>query len=146
MFTINKNPTTADLRGFSWAMLGGFIGLGLVISVASAVLGWLTIDPAKAKSTFYVFTAIGVAFFLISRFAPHPIARGLYVAWMSAVVPIGIVMSTIMLTMLFIVILPIFSVIVRLGDPLRKKLNTSASYWEDSKPHEPTLERMRRPF
>jgi hypothetical protein len=41
--------------------------------------------------------------------------------------------------------LPLFSLIVRFGDPLRKKLG-GATYWEPYRPHEPTLERMRRPF
>ncbi|MEK7710827.1 MAG: hypothetical protein AAB341_02930, partial [Planctomycetota bacterium] len=64
---------------------------------------------------------------------------------MTATAPVGIVMSTILLTMLFMLILPVFSLIVRMGDPLRKKLG-GATYWEDYKAHEPTLERMRRPF
>ncbi len=146
MFTVNKNPTTDDLYKFAWSMLGGFGAMGLLLWLASSVLGWIEIDPDRARRITFVLFAIGAVMFTVGRFAPHAAARALYVGWMSAVVPIGIVMSTIMLTVLFIVILPIFSVIVRLGDPLRKKLNTGASYWEDSKPYEHTIERMRRPF
>lgn len=146
MFTVNKNPTTDDLYKFAWSMLGGFGAMGLLLWLASSVLGWIEIDPDRARRITFVLIAIGAVMFTVGRFAPHAAARALYVGWMSAVVPIGIVMSTIMLTVLFLVILPIFSVIVRLGDPLRKKLNTGASYWEDSKPHEHTIERMRRPF
>ena len=146
MFTVNKNPTTDDLYKFAWSMLGGFGAMGLLLWLASSVLGWIEIDLDRARRITFVLFAIGAVMFTVGRFAPRAAARALYVGWMSAVVPIGIVMSTIMLTVLFIVILPIFSVIVRLGDPLRKKLNTGASYWEDSKPYEHTIERMRRPF
>jgi len=59
---------------------------------------------------------------------------------------IGTIMTTIMLTILFIVLLPLFSLIVRLGDPLRKKITSGPTYWEDYKPHEASIERMKRPF
>ena len=74
------------------------------------------------------------------------LARPIYVGWMTIFVPVGIAMSTVLLTVLFFVLLPLFSVIVRLGDPLRKKLKAEGSYWEDSRKHEPTLERTMRPF
>jgi hypothetical protein len=69
----------------------------------------------------------------------------LYVTWMRASTPIGLAMSTVLLSVLFLFMLPLFSLVVRLGDPLRKKLGET-TYWEDYKPHEATLERMRRLF
>ncbi len=72
-------------------------------------------------------------------------ARPVYVAWMTVTVPIGLVMSTVLLTVLFVFVLPLFSLIVRWSDPLQKKLGAS-TYWEEYKPHEHTLERMRRLF
>ena len=67
---------------------------------------------------------------------------------MSVTVPIGIAVSTVLLTVLYFVLLPVFSVIVRFGDPLRKKLSRGGaeSYWEDHKPYEVTLDRMERLF
>ena len=67
------------------------------------------------------------------------------IAWMSITVPIGIAMSTLLLTIMFILVLPLFSLIVRLADPLRKRLSGS-SYWENYPKHPPTLDRLRRPF
>ncbi len=65
---------------------------------------------------------------------------------MSLAVPLGIVMSTIALSILFFVLLPVFSLIVRRSDPLRKKITRSGTYWEDYKHYEPTLDRMQRQF
>jgi hypothetical protein len=42
-------------------------------------------------------------------------------------------------------LLPVFS-LIRFSDPLRFKLKSGGSYWEDHPPHEPTLERTMRPF
>jgi len=69
-----------------------------------------------------------------------------YVGWMSAAFAIGAVMTVVLMTVLFIVLLPLFS-LTRLADPLRMKLKPAGeSYWEDHKHHESTLERTARPF
>jgi hypothetical protein len=91
-----------------------------------------------------VSASLGAALLALSR-ASRSMTKTVYVGWMTATAPVGIVMSTILLTVLFVLILPVFSLIVRMSDPLRKKLG-GATYWEDYKAHEPTLERMRRPF
>ncbi|UCF32729.1 MAG: hypothetical protein JSV78_10385, partial [Phycisphaerales bacterium] len=80
-----------------------------------------------------------------SSLASYPVARAVYVTWMSIVVPIGIFVSTIVMTLLFVVVLPVFS-LIRFSDPLRKKLHKEGTYWEEAKPYEPTIERMTRPF
>ena len=89
--------------------------------------------------------ALGAALLVLSLTAVE-LTKRIYVAWMSVATPIGIVMSTLMLTVLYFVLLPVFSLIVRRADPLRKRLSDADRYWEDYKPHEATLERMRRPF
>ena len=76
---------------------------------------------------------------------PRPSHRTRYVGWMSLVVPIGIFMTTIGMTLIFVIVLPVFS-LIRFSDPLRKKLHHGETYWEDPRPYEPTLERMTRPF
>jgi hypothetical protein len=45
-----------------------------------------------------------------------------------------------------VIVLPPFSLLVRRKDPLRRKRTKEGSYWEDYKPYEPTLERMKRLF
>ena len=148
MFKVNRNPTKRDLRFFAWSMLLGFDGLSSLLLVTA----WLKFGrerPFFSPGSGVMLAAIALAAIgtvtgvlsLLSR----RVARKLSIAWMTVTVPIGIVMSAILLTVLFVFLLPLFSVIVRLGDPLRKKLG-GTTYWEDYKPYEHTLERMRRLF
>ena len=131
-------------------MLIGFGAIGAVLRF----LAWRRTDATGSLATWrndgsqiaaVGLWIIGAALFTLSMASPR-LTKLVYVGWMSATVPIGVVMSTILLTMLFVFILPIFSLIVRMGDPLRRKLKTNGSYWEAYKRHEPTIERMRRPF
>ena len=66
-------------------------------------------------------------------------------AWMIGATGIGKVMLPVFLTLVFFILLPVFT-LVRLADPLRMKLTKEATYWEPHKPHEATVERMLRPF
>ena len=149
MFTVNKNPTPNDLRKFGWAMLIGFGGIGALTwllpwirGLEGAALGWWGGGGQIASLCFW---AVGVSMWAVGLTLPGA-AKPMYVVWMSLTVPIGLVMSTILFTILFILLLPLFSIVVRFGDPLRKKRHTRKSYWEDYKPYEPTMERMARPF
>jgi hypothetical protein len=58
---------------------------------------------------------------------------------------LGTAMSIVMLTLMFFLVLPVFA-LIRLKDPLRMKLHREASYWEEPKPQEASIERMMRPF
>jgi hypothetical protein len=71
--------------------------------------------------------------------------RVLCVTWMTGAMYLGMVMTAVLLSVLFLILLPVFS-LIRLADPLRLKMKSSGSYWEDPSPHEATLERTRRPF
>ena len=147
MLTVNRNPTENDLRKFGRAMFIGFstlavlLWLGVWRKSGAALFTW-TGTPGQWLSLGLI--GLGVALFAASVAAPT-LTKSVYVVWMTATVPIGIVMSTALLTILFVFVLPVFALIVRLGDPLRRRLG-GATYWEDFRPHEPTLERMRRPF
>lgn len=149
MFTVNKNPGAGDLRKFGWAMLIGFGVIGVLVWLApwlktgeAGALAW----AAKANQiTAAAFWALGLVLAILS-FSSPALARPVYVVWMSIAVPIGIVVSTIMLTLLFVLVLPPFSLVARLTDPLRKKRHAGGTYWEDYRRHEPTLERTARPF
>jgi len=147
MFTINKNPSVYDLRKFGWAMLFGFGVIGVILWVIAwqryggGSFGW---SGAPGQQVAVGLFMLGVGLCVIGTTAPS-LARPVYIAWMSVTVPIGLVMSTILLTVLFVLVLPLFSLVVRWGDPLRKKLG-GTTYWENYKPHEHTLDRMRRTF
>ena len=148
MFTVNRNPSRADLRKFGWAMLFGFGVIGLFLWVMAwrkygghGPLGW---SGASAQIVALRLGVSGFGLFALSWVSPAS-AKPVYVGWMRTTVPIGMVMSTILLTVAFTFMLPLFALVVRWGDPLRKKLG-GATYWEDYKPHDHTLERMRRLF
>ncbi len=150
MFTVNKNPDADELRKFGWAMLIGFGVIAMVFWAAPwwkardvAVLAW---SGSGLQTTAIAFGGLGLLLCIFGHAVPV-VAKPVYVIWMSVTVPVGIVMSTVLLTILFVVLLPIFSIVVRFGDPLRKKLSPdSDTYWEDYKPHEATLDRVGRPF
>ena len=149
IFTVNKNPTVREVRAFGWAMLGGFLLLGAILWIA----GWWKAAPPRGFFEWIGSTGHWVILFmwvlgpvlLALSHAPYAVGRGTYVTWMSLAVPIGILMSNVMLTLLYFVLLPVFS-LIRFGDPLRKRLSKDGTYWEDHKEHEPTLDRMMRPF
>ncbi len=146
MFTVNRNPTPRDLRFFAWSMLFGFNGLALLLLiVASWKIGRPFFSPGPRLLFFGMALSVIGTLTAIASLASADVGRRLYIAWMTITVPIGIVMSTMLLTGLFVFLLPLFSLIVRLGDPLRRQLSGS-TYWENYKRYEPTLERMRRPF
>lgn len=133
VFTVNRDPFAADLRKFGGAMVLGF-------GVIGGILFW-----AGAMAVAIGLWSLGVVLFLLTRVSLSA-SRPVYVVWMTAASLVGMVMSTILLTLLYFTLVPVFSLIVRRGDPLRKKLHDGASYWEDYRAHEPTLERCQRPF
>ncbi len=137
MFTVIRNPTLHDLRKFGWAMLAGFAVIG-------GVLWYFGARGSTSSYVGFLLWGAGIVLWLLALLTPAA-AKPVYVVWMTAGMAIGTVMSTILLTLLFVFLLPLFSLVVRMGDPLRRKLG-AATYWEKYKPHEATLERMRRPF
>jgi len=149
LFVVNKEPSPRELRGFGKAMVLGFGLLGAAIwtvawlrSDGASLLAW---TGSRPQATAGVLWSLGIVLAAIS-FAAPTVAKPIYVAWMTVATSIGVVMSTVLLTLLFLLMLPVFSLIVRRSDPLRKRLHRGATYWEDYKPHEATLERLRRPF
>ena len=71
--------------------------------------------------------------------------KAIWEGWKRFTEKLGIVMTFIMMTVMFIVILPVFS-LVRFSDPLRRKRHSGGTYWEEHKPYESTLDRAKRAF
>jgi len=149
MFTVNKNPTPKDLKKFGSAMIIGFGTLAIILWVLpwirsgdSSVLDW---TGMRNQWMAIVFVGLGVFLAVLGHGMPG-IAQPVYVTWMTIATPIGLFMSTLALSVLYFLLLPVFAIIVRQSDPLRKKTEGKDSYWEDYKPYEPTMERLRRPF
>lgn len=149
MLQIKSDPSPHILRSFGRTMLIGFGAIGAIIWLLAwrkgLIPGLVSWSGSGAQIAAVLLWTIGVGLFVLSRFAPGP-ARHVYVIWMTVANAVGFVMSTILLTLMFLLILPLFSVIVRRSDPLRKRLINDGTCWEDYKHHEPTLERMRRLF
>lgn len=149
MFVVNRRPDAAELHKFGYAMALGF---GILGALLWAFPAWRAGEPITdwagrgTQIAALCLWALGLILLIVSRL-PGPLATPVYVAWMTGATAIGLVMTTLLLTPMFVIMLPVFSLIVRHGDPLRRKLRPEAkTYWETYKPHEPTLERLRRPF
>ena len=145
MQPVNRNPSSGDLHKFGWAMLLGF-------GIIGALLCYLGPDPNGWRWTGVTAQKIAVgAWFLgpvllLISWGPKSLARPVYVGWMTVAMYLGTVVTFALLSVLFIVLLPIFS-LIRFADPLRLRLlGPGASYWEDHRHHESTLERTIRPF
>ncbi len=144
---VNLDPSADELRKFGWVMLIGLAVIGSVFWLA----GWAAQRPTVPLLgiTFARFAvglwAVGAILWIVSRISVGA-TRGIYIGWMSATRPVGIFMAVVMMTLMFFVFLPVFSLIVRRSDPLRRTLSNADSYWEEVKPYEPTLKRMSRLF
>jgi len=117
--------------------------------VIGLLIWWLKhpADPAAGPTVWQVVAlvlwgaagAVGAISFLVPAAARH-----VYVGWMTVAMVLGAVMTHVLLTVLFVVLLPAFT-LIRFRDPLRKRLRGD-SYWEAYDRHEDTLERVSRPF
>ena len=141
MMTVNRNPSPRELRQFGLAMLLGFGLLGVVLWCSES-WGWA---GGPRQRTALMFWGLGVLLCACSL-APRGLSVPVYVIWMTGALWIGKIVTPVMLTIVFVLLLPIFS-LIRLGDPLRLRLKPeSESYWEDHQHHDSTLERTKRPF
>ncbi len=149
MFTVNKNPTPQDLKKFGTAMIIGFGTLAIILWVLpwiksgdSSVLNW---SASRNQLMAIAFVGLGLFLAILGHGMPG-VAKPVYVTWMSIATPVGLFMSKVALSVLYFLLLPVFAIIVRRSDPLRTKNEGKDTYWEDYKPYEPTIERMRRTF
>jgi hypothetical protein len=132
LFEVNRHPSRSELYRFGATML---IGLGVI----GALLWWRGWPGAAV-----VLWVVGVVLGILSV-GPVGLGTKVYVGWMLVAAGIGRVVMPVFLTLVFVLLLPVFS-LIRFADPLRLRLKSEGSYWEPHKPHEATLERMRRPF
>lgn len=142
---VNRNPTPRDLRGFAASMLFGFGVIGGLLWWASsrgdAGRGWRS-DGAQWLAV--ALWSVGLLTAATALGAPA-LGKKVYVNWMLAAAAMGRVTMPVLFTLMFIIILPIFT-LIRFKDPLRKRMGAEDGYWEKHKPHEATIERMQHPF
>lgn len=150
MLSVNRNPSPAELRSFGRVMLGGLGLIGLILWYLGVKPdgSWIPTSFAWNGGGHHyvalVLWLLGAGIFLVTLISLRA-SRGVYIVWMSVAVVIGTVVTTLLLSLIFFIMLPLFA-LIRLKDPLRLKLGTEPSYWEDHKSDEVTLERMRRIF
>ncbi len=145
MIQVNRNPDLNTLRSFGLAMLLGFGLLGGLLWYAWPDPNSFAWRSAGGQKLAIGLWAVGTLLALAS-IGPRGIAVPVYVGWMTIGMFLGGIMTFIMMSALFFVLLPVFS-LIRFKNPLRLKLKPPGeSYWEDCREHEPTLERTARPF
>ncbi|RMH16218.1 MAG: LPXTG cell wall anchor domain-containing protein [Acidobacteria bacterium] len=112
------DPQTGDFRNFGWLVGGVFLLLG-------ALFWWL------GRSWYPVMLWIGGPLVVLGTVAPR-LLRPIYWGWMSLAVVMGFVVTRVLLTIFFLlVIIPVGLTFKLIGrDPLHRKLDRrAASYW-----------------
>ncbi|MGH9175718.1 MAG: hypothetical protein ACRD1H_15240 [Vicinamibacterales bacterium] len=120
MLPINRNPSAHELRRFTR------LWLPLFVAVAGTVVWWRLRSPLAAAGVWGIGGAL-VAVALSS--AQH--ARTVFVGLQTITYPIGLVISTVALVVLFYgVFTPIGWTMRLIGrDPLRLRARTAPSHW-----------------
>lgn len=122
------------LRNFGLVVGGVFAGIAAVIAWRSAVLGPWVLGLGSVGTTLVAF---GLA-------APR-VLRPLFRVWMGLAVVLGFVMTRVLLTVVFVLLLVPIGLVLRLlgKDLLRLKLDRSAvSYWLPKEPSAEGAERL----
>lgn len=136
---VNRNPSRRDVRQFGWVVFGGFV----VIAAILAAWGLRSDEGSARLIAAGVLAGAGMLIAIVSRIS-YAAGRILYIGWMTPALWLGLVMTTVLLTVLYFLLLPWFA-LIRFRDPLRLRRH-GGSYWEEPSHHAATLERTRRPF
>jgi len=123
MISLKWRPTPRDLRLFA------------VLQVAFCALCVTVLIPGLSRRTIGGVLAISSATAVVGVLAPRRIAW-IYRGWMLLVFPIGWCVSYCVLAATFYLILTPIGLIMRLcgHDPLRRRPDSSATFWEERPP------------
>lgn len=126
LIEVNWRPNTKQLRGF-----------GIVAFVASGVIS-LALYLLKGLGFQWALIILGVGFVIfLSSLACLKLARMIYVSLMAATLPIGFVVSFILLAAFYFLLLTPLALFFRLigRDPLHREFDSAAnSYWGTRSP------------
>jgi hypothetical protein len=128
MLEINRNPTPRELRQFAAIWFPAFAAM------VGGMLYWKAQQPRAA----WLVWGIGAALSLVGFFTPR-FMRLVYVGLMIAVFPIGWVVSHLLMTVLYFLVLTPIALLMRLfgHDPLHRRLDRQATtYWVGHDPGE----------
>lgn len=85
------------------------------------------------------------AVLLLAVVAAPAARRGIARAWMAVGTVIRRILTFVLLTVLYVAVLPVFA-LIRFRDPLRLRRSAASTFWDDHETDEPTLDRASRPF
>ncbi len=131
-----KRVPVPEIRKFGLVVGGVFSALGIWFLIRHKPSAWALLGP-------------GLGLVLLGAGWPRALRR-IYVVWMSLAILMGLIVSTVLLTVLFFLVMSPLGLLARLcgQDFLRRKLDRKAmSYWQDRPPSErPARERLERQF
>ena len=120
MIEVKKDFTKRELLWF-----------GPLMALFAGIIGWVAINKYEANRVAYGIWSVAAVLIVLYYLIP-PMRKPTYIAWMYAVMPIGWVMSHLLLGAIFyLLVLPI-GILMRLSgyDPMRRKFDRSAeTYW-----------------
>ena len=135
LIEINWNPDRRQLRWFALAcavVCGGLAGW----LVATEHLFGFALSPGPARTTAWVLFGVAGAAAVLCAAAPAAL-RPLYVVLTVVTLPIGWVVSHVVLAVMFYGVITPFALVFRLigRDPLHRKIDPDAeTYWVPRKP------------
>ena len=136
MLKFDPNPPDSQLRQFAWFSLFGFPAIGWLI------LHWW---HGGSTTTAWVLTAIGVVLFVLGM-ASTKLIKPVFLALMLVAVPIGFVLSTVVLGLLYYLLFTPVALFFKLTgrDKLNRRLDPQAtSYWFERKVEIPAARYLR---
>lgn len=141
LISVNWNPPPRQLRGFGWIALIAFGLIGAWIYWRHSIFG-AAMQPATAGNTALVLWTLAGCCGLLALAAPAAL-KPLYVVLTAVSLPIGFVLSHVIMAIVFYVVLTPVGLIFRaIGrDPLHRRFEPTAStYWV---PREPARDAQR---
>ncbi len=136
MLKLDLNPPKDQLRQFAWISLFAF-----------PAIGWLVLHLWHGTSTTpaWILTGVGLAVFA-AQFVFPPLVRVVFVGLMLIAVPLGLVLSTIVLALIYYGLFTPVALAFRVAgrDKLNRRLDPNArSYWVERKTDIPPARYLR---
>jgi len=121
LIEVDWNPPRKQLRQFA--------GLFVIFAGVLGTLSWFGDRPSWVAPAFW---ALGALVGLVGLVAP-PLVRPVWVAMMAVALPIGFVVSTVLMTVIFFLVMTPIGFAMRLAgyDPMRRTAaaGKSATFW-----------------
>ena len=130
LMEVNWKPEQQALRGFGWISLAAFAALGAWIYFRHTIFGF-GLSEAAAARTAYALWALSAACGLLAAVAPA-LLRPLYIGLSAVTLPIGFVVSHVVMALLFYGVFTPVALLFRLigRDSLCRRFDPAAeSYW-----------------